>query len=97
MHSWLQLKAPYLHIMTPTAAFRRMVSTCAKDLFISTTGDSNTRQAGTPLLDFQPVCHRTRSCSEEDPPRVGLDILRALAERLPVVRRLRVPPPLSVL
>ena len=56
---------------------------------------SNARQAGAPLLDYQPVCRRTVSCSEEDSPLVGLEVLRALAESLLVVRRLRVSPPLS--
>ena len=71
-------------------------SFCTKDAFTSTARDSNTGQAGTPLLDRQPVCRRTGSCSEEDAPRVGLEIVRALAGRLSVVRRFRVSPPLSV-
>lgn len=68
-----------------------------KDVFPSTTKDSDTsRQAGTPLLDYQPVCRRTGGCSEENAPRVGLEILRALAEGLLFVRRLRVSSLLSV-
>ena len=93
----LVAKAPYLHIATPAATFLRIVSIYTKDIFTSTTRDSDTRQAGTLLLDYQPIGRRTGSYSEENAPGVGFEVLRAFAERLPVVRRLRMSPPLSAL
>ena len=86
MHSQLQLKVPHLHIAIPTAVFLRMALICTRNIFASTTTVSDTRQASTPLLDYQPVCRRIGSYSEEDAPRIGLEVLRTPAERLPVVR-----------